>query len=356
MSRFDSFQKTVETLSNGKNTVLFDDVGNPSVMVRIEKMYLDELLPGAPHRVHPAFVAGGREFDCVYVSKYPNVILNERACSLPMQHPAGFLTQDRAVEVSRNKGEGWGLIPASLWSALALWCRANGTEPRGNNSRGSARHYPEERGMVTGTESGLPSETAAGSGPLTWYHDRTPEGIADLVGNVSEWNAGLRLCRGELQLIENADAMLHTVSLKEDSPAWRSITPEGELVRPGSTDRTLKLDMENGCWKISLKVSNPVDDARGGLFREMFFDPEELPGGIPEILKILTVYPASEDRLSYAEDLVFANNAQQERICLRGGNWSSGPHSGVFYYAMDAKRNRQVPRLGFRSVYYPCGE
>jgi len=350
---YDTFQLAIAALSDGKNEVLFDDLGNPSVMVRIDKMYCDELIPGMPHEVHPAFLVGGREVDCVYVSKYPNIIRDGRAYSLPLVHPTGFLTQDTAVEVSRAKGPGWGLIPVSLWSALALRMRRDGFAPRGNNARGSARHYPNEQGIVTGTESGLPSETATGSGPLTWYHDRTASGLADLVGNVSEWNAGMRLCRGELQIVPNADCMLQQTSLKEDSDAWRAILPDGTLVVPGSREDTLKIDMENGRWKISTRVTSAVDDARGGLFRDMFYDPAELPNGVPDVLKLLTVYPAEEDRSSYAEDLIFANNWQQERICLRGGNWSSGPHSGLFYYAMDAKRNRQVPRLGFRSVYYP---
>ena len=350
---YETLQLAVRALSDGTNEVLFDDLGQPSVMVRIDKVYCDELIPGMPHTVHPAFIVGGKEVDCVYVSKYPNIIRDDRAYSLPMQHPAGFLTQDTAVSVCRNKGRGWGLIPVSLWSVLALSCKQNGTEPRGNNHRGSARQYPNERGIVTGTESGLPSETATGSGPLSWYHNGSASGLADIVGNVSEWNAGMRLCRGELQIIENADVILPEVSLSEDSDAWRAILPDGTLVKPGTAENTLKIDMENGRWKISTKVTDAVDDARGGLFRDMFYDPAELPNGIPDLLKLLTVYPADEDRASYAEDLIFANNWQAERICLRGGNWSSGPHSGVFYYAMDAKRNRQVPRLGFRSVYYP---
>jgi len=384
----------VEALGEGRNRVIFDDLGLPSIMVRIPKLYCDELIPGMPHVAHPAFIAGGREYEEVYISKYPNVIREGRACSLPYVDPEGCVTYDDAVAAARAKGPGWSLTPASLWSALALWCRKNGTEPRGNNCRGSARLYPEEKGIVIGTEDGLPSVTATGSGPLTWYHDRRASGIADLIGNVSEWNAGMRLCRGELQIIPNADCILTDMDLSPESRYWRAILPDGSLVEPeesgfGSgpdenvsaaiektgaangesvpagkdcaangagaplSGRTLRLDMENGHWILSNHVLDPVDDARGSLFRDMTYDPAVMPDGVPALLKLLTVYPAEDDRSTYAEDLVFANNAQIERICLRGGNWSSGPHSGVFYYAMDAKRTRCLPRLDFRSVWYP---
>ena len=161
----------------------------------------------------------------------------------------------------------------------------------------------------------------------------------------------MRLCRGEIQIIPYADSMLATVDLSESSTDWRAILPNGSLCAPGTHD-SLKIDMENGRWKISTRVLNPVDDARGSLFRDMFYDHFEFPNGLPAILKELTLFPIEEERSSYAEDLVFANNFQAERICLRGGNWSSGPHSGVFYFAMDAKRNRCLPRLCFRSAYY----
>lgn len=351
MADYKDFKIAIEALSGGRNTVLLDDAGLPSVVVRIPQMISADLVKGLPQHVHPGFITRGHEHMSVYLSKYPNIIRDGRAYSLPLQNPEGNVTYDDAILASRKKGNGWSLMPASLWSALALWCRKNNTEPRGNNFRGSAKLYPEESGVVIGTDSGKPSVTATGSGPLSWYHDGTASGLADMVGNVSEWNAGMRLCHGEIQIVPNADSILPDVDLSESSTQWRAILPDGTLCEPGSKN-TLKIDMENGRWKISTKVLDPVDDARGSLFRDMIFDAKELPQGVPTILKELTVFPAEEDRASYAEDLVFANNFQAERICLRGGNWSSGLHSGVFYYAMDAKRNRCLPRLDFRSVFY----
>ena len=37
---------------------------------------------------HPMFVIGGKTYDEVYISKYPNVIINGKAYSLPLQEPS----------------------------------------------------------------------------------------------------------------------------------------------------------------------------------------------------------------------------------------------------------------------------
>lgn len=331
--------------------MIMDDAGLPSVMVELPQQNSHMLCEALPDRVHPGFVVGGRSIPRVFISKYPNFIHNGRAYSLPLQTPGGCTTYDDAIAASRAKGLGWGLVPASLWSAIALEAHRDDCFPRGNNNRGKARHYPEEMAIPANWENGQPCETLVGTGPLSWYYGSQASGICEMVGNVSEWNAGMRLVHGEIQIIPMADSMLPDADLTPGSGWWRAITPDGRLVVPGA-EETLKLDMEGGNWKISIRCLNPVDDARGANFRDMFYDPAELAFGVPELLKELAVYPAEDDRSRYKEDLVFANNAQAERICLRGGNWSSGKFSGMFYYAMDAKRDRCLPRLGFRSAYY----
>lgn len=349
MTNFDDFKFAVEALSGGRNTVILDDLGMPSVMVAFPRFFSSELSSNLAQTVHPAFFVKGEEQEVAYVSKFQNIVHAGRAYSLPLRDPSGCISYDDAMKVSRAKGLGWGLIPAALWSAVALWCKQNGTQPRGNNWNGRDYIHSQERGIVTYREGGKACRIASGSGPVTWNHDGTPDGIADLYGNVSEWNAGIRLVRGEIQIIPQADVILPDTEITESSTAWRAVRQDGALVDPGSDD-TLKLDYQDGKWKISKVIRDAADDTRWGLFREMMYDQEELPGGIPQLLKELTLFPA--DAEGYLEDYIYANNFQEERICLRGGNWTSANHGGVFYSAMDAKRNRVLPRLGFRSAYY----
>ena len=66
-----------------KNTlILYDDAGEGSVMVKIPKFKISDVIEGGIEVVHPAFVVNGEEKDFIYISKYQNVVKNERAYSL----------------------------------------------------------------------------------------------------------------------------------------------------------------------------------------------------------------------------------------------------------------------------------
>ena len=54
-ANFDSLKLTVEGMSGGKNTVIFDDLDMPSIMVRIPQMKNSELITGGTAEVHDAF-------------------------------------------------------------------------------------------------------------------------------------------------------------------------------------------------------------------------------------------------------------------------------------------------------------
>jgi hypothetical protein len=53
-------------------------------------------------------------------------------------------------------------------------------------------------------ETGTPAsdnptaKTLAGTGPVSWRHDNTPFGIADLFGDVWQWNDGLKIVGGQI--------------------------------------------------------------------------------------------------------------------------------------------------------------
>lgn len=67
----DTYRAAVEAASGGKNTVMYDDQGNPSIMVVIPKFYLNDVITGAPHTVHPAFVVNGIEKECNLYKQVP---------------------------------------------------------------------------------------------------------------------------------------------------------------------------------------------------------------------------------------------------------------------------------------------
>lgn len=345
MPNFDDLKLSIEALSGGKNTVLFDDLGMPSVMVPFPKLKMSDLIAGGSENIHPAFSVDGVEKSVIYVSKYQNIVLNERGYSLPMRDPRASLNFDQAVAYCRNKGKGWSLTPYSLWSAIALWCRKNGTMPRGNNNYGADHAYGHEKGVPTYYESGKIARCATGSGPNTWNHNWMPDGIADLNGNVWEWCAGIRLMNGEIQIIPYANCMAADASMGASSTLWKAIAADGTLVEPGSAG-TLKYNYVSGHIQLTSGDITTEDTWRGDTYQNMTLDSALT---VPEIAKALLIYP-DEPGGDYGGDGHYMNNSG-ERLPLCGGYWSSASGAGVFGVYLYYPRSYSYASIGFRSAY-----
>lgn len=332
------------------NTILYDDKGKPSVMVRIPKFRICDVIEGGSGQVHPAFIAGGKVLDEIFISKYSNILEDGRAYSLPGRDPAAELSIGDARDACENKGKGWHLMSNAEWAAIALWCKKNGFMPGGNNACGNDFYHPHERGRVTYTyeRQGEIREgrTATGSGPVSWAHDNSPSGICDMNGNVWAQVSGFRVVNGELQIIPDNDSAL-AVDETAQSKNWKAILPDGSLVSPG-TEGTLKLHSRQD--KLALSTENAITDDKwnGGLFCEM-----EADFKVPGILKALALYPA--DVSGYGQQKFWCNNSG-ERIPWRGGTWDAYANSGIFCLFTCYPRTHNSIWCGFRSAYIEIKE
>ncbi len=352
MSNFADLKLAVESISGGVNTVILDDVEMPSIMYAFPKFLRGDLVSGDSDDAHYGFLVDGTEYNPAYISKYQNIVQNSRAYSLPMQDPCASINFDTALTYCRNKGDGWGIQPASLWSAIALWCKANGFQPHGNNNYGSDKSYPLEKGVPSYYNTdGTTGRCATGSGPATWYHDGTRHGIADLNGNVWERCAGIRLVAGELQVIPYANSILATCDMGESSDEWKCIDADGNFVDQGS-DNTLHLDFISSkwCWIVGDSFTSQSDVSHSCIFADVYAS-DDVGDGAKLLLRNLTLLPEDGDT-DYGSDYFYANNGADERFLRRGGGWSytalAGVFSSDFYYA----RSNASTSHGFRSAFY----
>lgn len=362
MQRLDNEKFALEAATGGRNTLLFDDMGRPSVMVRIPRFKWNDVLDGGEDATCSAFIVDGQELDEIYISKYQNIVEEGRAYSIAGRDPATSTNFDQAKQYCEAKGPGWHLMTNVEWAAIALWCHKNATIPRGNNNYGRDHTAIHEHGIrASGTQESI-NRVLTGSGPASWAHDWTPAGIYDLNGNVWEWVGGLRLKEGEYQVIPDNNAAMH-VDQSPTSPLWKAINTSGAYVAPGSAN-TYKLDCDTagnanqtdarvGAPILNTVVSKPnytgpsTDAYYGRMDRQ--FQTLVAQSGVTAhvILKELGLFPADADLQG---DYLYARN-YGERLPLRGGYWIASASAGVFALHLNHARSNASGYLGFRSAF-----
>ena len=327
--------------------VILDDQGIPSVMVKIPLVYLDDLGIGSAHTPHPAFIINDKVVPYIYVSKYINVIKNNRAYSLPNQDPATSITFDRAVEVCYNKGAGWHLMTAAEWGVLHNLITAEGSEPRGNTAQGKSHVKAYERGVLSPQNPNSVYRTLTGTGGKSWE----ALGISDIVGNVHKWIVA-RLVDGEIQIVQNNNAAIHKTDLTANSAAWKAILQDGSLVAPKTTG-TLKFDYTttpaNNTTNFHITTTLEHQQSDDNAYGAKDFGTLKAKDGVtvPDLLKALALYPNTEK--TGRGFIYFRNNG--ERLLLRGGDYGRGGNAGEAYGNFNHPRSISNVYVGLFSAY-----
>lgn len=302
-----------------RNEVIFDDRGRPDILVVFTP---DELkLPDT---------LKGRKVKEYAISKYPNTMIDGRPYSLPFMPPAVNVNHDEAIRLCEAKGPGWHLITNDEWAALARQSWENDTVPTGNTNSGKSHSHPEQKGTTYQNSYG---KTLAGSGPIEWNHDRTAEGVADMVGNVWEHVGGVRFLNGQAQIIPNNEAAAGA-DQSPDSKEWTAIyTPDGDPVYYNVKD-----------GEIVLQPTAPEGkDYDGVPFCDLH---ERADMDVPDKLIELGLYPAP----GYEGEEYFWLDTDGEHCVSRGGSWNRGARAGVFSLDGSDSRSDVAWDFGFRSA------
>lgn len=325
----DSLRQQVEAATGGHITVLYDDKGYPSYMrvipkFRYEDLGMDSVLGTG---VATAFLVNGQEKSEIFISQYQASVYEGRAVGLPGKDPKTSINYDTAKAACEDKGPGWHLMSMHEWAAIALWCKVNGFAPRGNTEYGRAHDSTHETavrgdGGSPGVSSGT-GRTMTGGGPASWRHDGSAAGIADLVGNVWEWQDQLKLVDGEIFCTVDND---YTVA----ESAWLSA---GHF-----------LNNETGTLTLANSKGTPEDASILSTWNALAKDAAYSES---ELMKRLMISPQTETE---AQGRIYANT-EGERLPYRGGSWGSGSDAGLAALNLNSPRSGSSTGIGFRPAF-----
>jgi hypothetical protein len=311
----DGPREMVERESEGRQTVLRTAKGQASHFNIIPAFRLEDISPELGTGLHPAFVVNGVEKREILIGTYQATVRDGEALSLPGENPTCSTNFDVARAACSAAGPGFHLMTNWEWAAIALWMLKNGFgDIRGNTNSGRSHSHPDESGTVC-----QHGKILTGSGPVAWRHDKTPFGIADLVGNVWEWNDGLKLDSGRIFMpADNA------FGLAEDqwSDTGAAIDFAGGMrIAENVTKRR---------WDSDYFKNVTAKDAPLALKQALLCP---LPGLVPE-------------GYFWAD-----NNEGFEALPLRGGRWGVGGCAGLAALLLVFGRSDSDGGIGFRPAF-----
>ncbi len=336
------------------NEILYDDTGMPSVMVKIPKFTFADVGLGVSTATFPAFIVNGQEVDAIYISKFMNIVKNSRGYSLPGQDYGNNMNFDTARSYCEAKGAGWHLMTAMEWGAMINWCEKNGFIPLGNCDYGKYHTETNYKAIpMTKDSSDKTLHTAGGTGPLTWYHDQTPSGIADLCGNGFEWTGGIRTVNGELQILTNNDAADTANSQAAAAATWMAIkASDGTLITPdgsGTTSGSVKMDYVSSKLTYDTSISDSSPGDHNCLFKDITCT-ANISDDAKTLLQALGMLPRTSSLIT-AYSKCYFNNAQDERCFNRGGYFNSSDSYGFASFRAFYNRSTTLTNLGFRAAF-----
>ena len=333
----DAERYALERATGGSQTIIRDSAGNANAMFVLPRFSYADLGMTADMGTGDvtAFDFGSGSIKSeIFIGAY--LASGSGAVSAPRQDPRTSLDHTAARNACSAKGAGWHLMTAHEWAAIALWCMANGYEPIGNTNWG--RSHAQTRMVGDRADNRAPGDTAGtgrtqtGSMGSEATHTRTLGGIADLVGNVWEWQDGLLLQDGRFKISAYntqaevdwafADAFLDA-STPTGGSAILSNAVNNRLGAIG--DNANAGNSANVEWRAMTKSGSYVSN---------------------QAMKRLLLEPAG----ALPQGRIYMRNFG-ERLPCRGGYWSNGASAGLAAPSLDSSRAFTLTAFGFRPAF-----
>lgn len=333
----DAERYALERATGGRQTIIRDSAGNANAMFVLPRFSYADLGMTADMGTGDvtAFDFGSGSIKSeIFIGAY--LASGSGAVSAPRQDPRASLDHTAARNACSAKGAGWHLMTAHEWAAIALWCMANGYEPIGNTNWG--RSHAQTRMVGDRADNRAPGDAAGtgrtqtGSMGSEATHTRTLGGIADLVGNVWEWQDGLLLQDGCFKISAyntqaEVDWAFADAFLDASTPTGGSaILSNAVNNRLGAIGYNANAgNSANVEWRAMTKSGSYVSN---------------------QAMKRLLLEPAG----ALPQGRIYMRNFG-ERLPFRGGSWYEGSNAGLAALILGNSRVRTDTNIGFRPAF-----
>lgn len=211
ISSRDQIKRSIEAASRGRQTVIFTPGGQHVIVNIITPENIQDLVPGMGMTgTHPAFIVNGKTVKALLVGTFPCSISNREGISQAMSvlSTANFFN---AANTINGMGAKWHMMNALEYSYFRMKAIRLGFRPLGNTAENLDKMFGWDfsdhtaygqrvDGLAPGTVLDESTNTNAnrvttiytGSGPASFRHDRTYNGVSDIVGNGFTFMPGLR--------------------------------------------------------------------------------------------------------------------------------------------------------------------
>ena len=333
----DSERYSLERATGGSQTIIRDSAGNANAMFVLPRFSYADLGMTADMGTGDVtafdFGSGSIKGE-IFIGAY--LASGSGAVSAPRQDPRASLDHTAARAACAAKGAGWHLMTAHEWAAIALWCMANGYEPIGNTNWGRSHAKTWMVGdradnRAPGDASGT-GRTQTGSMGVEATHNKSLAGIADLVGNIWEWQDGFLLQDGRFKLSS------HNTQAEVD---WAFADAFLDASTPTGGSAILSNAVNNSLGAIG-------DNANSGNSANVEWRAMTKSGSYVsnQAMKRLLLEPAG----ALPKGRISMRNFG-ERLPYRGGDWSFGADAGLAALFLNFSRFRTFANIGFRPAF-----
>ena len=313
-------EKLENIMNLGWSQTFIDSQGTSNEMFVIPKLRCEDLDPNGAlgEGVHPAFINKNTEKPFIAIARYQ---ASNNGSNIPVSqyNKSPWVSIDfdtaRAKCLAKNNGSstptikfngevistatGWHLMSIWDWALVQAWNAIWGPRVKGNVSSSAA--------------------IGTGTGGNTYAHNGKENGIFDLVGNVWEWQEGMKKGSNE-----------HIIMLpNNDTSLMNSSSNEGSWTDTGVNNPNVNAGTEYGWWNTNQTMGDAASEA------------------IKMMLTRSLIRCAGPNYKTPGN--VWYNTG--ERMPKRGGNWNNGANAGLGALNLNNERSNSNTNIGFRFAF-----